>query len=103
MSSASSAVKNGALRHAGAFNRAVLLVPIADVEISTPPEHTGEIIGSLNQRRGRVESMEEVSRSHTTIKAIAPIDKLFGYTTELRSLSQGRASFTMTFSHYDVA
>ena len=92
-----------AMRKALSAAKPVLLVPIADVEISTPPEHTGEIIGSLNQRRGRVESMEEVSRSHTTIKAIAPIDKLFGYTTELRSLSQGRASFTMTFSHYDVA
>jgi elongation factor G len=92
-----------AMRKALSAAKPVLLVPIANVEISTPPEHTGEIIGSLNQRRGRVESMEEVSRSHTTIKAIAPIDRLFGYTTELRSLSQGRASFTMTFSHYDVA
>jgi len=93
---------SAATRKALATAKPVLLVPIADVEISTPPEHTGEIIGSLNQRRGRVESMEEVSASLSTIKAIAPIDKLFGYTTELRSMSQGRASFTMTFSHYDV-
>ncbi|TNF32825.1 MAG: elongation factor G [Deltaproteobacteria bacterium] len=91
-----------AMRKALTAAKPVLLVPIADVEVVTPPEHTGEIIGSLNQRRGRVESMEELSPTLTTIKAIAPIDRLFGYTTDLRGMSQGRASFTMTFSHYDV-
>ena len=77
------------------------LSPIADVEISGPPEFTGEIIASINQRRGRLEHMEERSAMVSVIQASCPIEKMFGYTTELRSLTQGRSSFTMRFSHYD--
>ena len=94
---------SAAIRRALTAAKPVLLAPIANVEISTPPEFAGEIIGSLNQRRGRIEHMEELSPQLSTLKATCPIDRLFGYTTELRSLSQGRASFTMTFSHYDIA
>ena len=79
----------------------VVLSPIANVEISTPPEFTGECIGSINQRRGRVDGMEERSAVLSGIKASVPMERMFGYATELRSMSQGRASFTMTFSHYD--
>lgn len=79
----------------------VRLSPIADVEISTPPDHTGEIIGSINQRRGRVDNMEERSPVLSAIKASVPMEQMFGYSTELRSLTQGRASFSMRFSHYD--
>jgi len=79
------------------------MAPIANVEISTPSEHTGEIIGSINQRRGRIEAMEELSPHMSSIKAQVPIERMFGYATELRSLSQGRASFSMTLSHYDIA
>ncbi|MFT7583115.1 MAG: elongation factor G [Myxococcota bacterium] len=79
-----------------------LLSPIANVEVSTPPDHMGDVIGSINQRRGQIDNMEESSPQLSIIKASVPMEKMFGYTTELRSLSQGRASFTMTFSHYDV-
>ncbi len=90
-----------AMRRAMREATAVLLSPIGNVEVATPPEYTGEIIGSINQRRGRIESMEETSPQLSTIKASVAIEQMFGYATELRSLSQGRASFTMTFSHYD--
>jgi elongation factor G len=79
------------------------LAPIANVEISTPSEHAGEIIGSINQRRGTIEGMEENSPLMSTIRALVPIERMFGYATELRSLTQGRASFSMTLSHYDIA
>jgi elongation factor G len=81
----------------------VLLSPIANVEISTPPEATGDIISSISQRRGRIESMEEVGPQLCVVKASVPMESMFGYATEVRSLSQGRASFVMTFSHYDQA
>jgi len=94
---------SSALRKAMTQASPALLAPIGDVEISTPPEHTGEVIGSLNQRRGRIENMEELSPQLSLIRAQVAIERMFGYTTELRSLTQGRASFTMTFSHFDVA
>ena len=92
----------GALRKALQAARPTRLAPIANVEISTPPEFTGDIIGSINQRRGRIEHMEELSPQVSHIKAQVPIERMFGYSTELRSMSQGRAAFQMTFSHYDV-
>ncbi len=91
-----------ALRAAMREATPVVLAPIANVEVSTPPEHTGDVIGSINQRRGRIENMEELSPQLNVIKASVPMEQMFGYTTELRSLSQGRASFSMTFSHYDA-
>jgi len=92
-----------ALRRAMQDGKAARLAPIANVEVSTPPEFTGDIIGSLNQRRGRIEHMEEISPQVSQIKAQVPIERMFGYSTEMRSLTQGRASFQMTFSHYDIA
>ncbi len=94
---------SAALRRAMKAANPSLLSPIANVEISTPPDHTGDVIGSLNRRRGRIDNMEEASRALSIIKASVPMNEMFGYTTELRSLSQGRASYTMTFSHYDTA
>ena len=82
--------------------KAVLLSPVANVQVSGPPSFTGEVIGSINQRRGCVENMEERSAQQSVITATVPMERMFGYATELRSLTQGRASFTMTFSHYDV-
>jgi len=79
----------------------VRMSPVGSVEISTPPEHTGEVIGSINQRRGRIESMEERSPMVSIISATVAMEQMFGYTTELRSMTQGRASYTMTFSHFD--
>jgi elongation factor G len=94
---------SGALRKALQAAKPARLAPIANVEVSTPPEYTGDVIGSLNQRRGRIENMEEISPQVSHIKAQVPIERMFGYSTELRSMSQGRASFQMTFSHYDIA
>ncbi|HRE89403.1 MAG TPA: elongation factor G [Myxococcota bacterium] len=94
---------SGALRKALQNANPARLAPIANVEVATPPEYTGDIIGSLNQRRGRIENMEEISPQVSHIKAQVPIERMFGYSTELRSMSQGRASFQMTFSHYDIA
>ena len=91
-----------AVREAMRDAKAVLLSPVANVQVSGPPSFTGEVIGSINQRRGRVENMEERSAQQSVITATVPMERMFGYATELRSLTQGRASFTMTFSHYDV-
>lgn len=79
--------------------RPQLLEPIMKLEITTPEEFTGSIINNISNRRGRLESME--SANHTqVIKSCIPLAELFGYSTVLRSLSQGRAGFSMEFSHY---
>ena len=91
-----------AMREAMGCANAVRLSPVANVQVSAPPSFTGEVIGSINQRRGRVENMEERTVQQSVITATVPMERMFGYATELRSLTQGRASFTMTFSHYDV-
>ena len=95
------AAASNALREALRKADPVRMSPVGSVEISTPPEHTGEVIGSVNQRRGRIESMEERSSMVSVISATVAMEQMFGYTTELRSMTQGRASYTMTFSHFD--
>jgi elongation factor G len=80
----------------------ILLEPVMRLEIVTPEEHTGEIIRDLGARRGRVEGMHPHGASRT-IDALAPLRELFGYSTAVRSLSQGRASFTMRFHAYGEA
>ena len=77
------------------------LSPIATVEVATPPEFTGDVISSLSQRRGKIDAMEEVGPQLSLVRASVPMEDMFGYATEVRSLSQGRASFQMTFSHFD--
>ena len=79
---------------------AVLMEPIMRVEATTPEDYMGDVIGDINSRRGKVESMEQQG-SNQNIKATVPLSQMFGYATDLRSLSQGRASFYMDFSHYD--
>ncbi|MGE5453926.1 MAG: elongation factor G, partial [Methylocystaceae bacterium] len=79
-----------------------VLEPVMKLEVTTPDEYTGAIINSINARRGRMETMESEG-STQIIKAFAPLSELFGYTTTLRSATQGRASFTMEFSHYEDA
>ena len=70
-----------------------------DVEVTTPKDHTGYVIEDLNSRKGRVFDME--SRDGTDIiRAYMPLSTMFGYTTDLRSLTQGRATFAMELSHY---
>ena len=79
----------------------VLLEPIMALEILTPGEFMGDIIGDLTARGGRVETIEARGPVQV-IRAEAPLSRLFGYSTTLRSASQGRATFTMRFSHYDI-
>ncbi len=78
----------------------VLLEPIMDVEVVTPSEYMGDIIGDLSSRRGRVGGMTERAGARV-IGASVPLGEMFGYSTTLRSLSQGRAVFTMQFAHYE--
>lgn len=78
-----------------------LLEPIMKLEITTPEEFTGNIINSINSKRGRLESMD-TNYSTQIIKALVPLAELFGYSTAIRSLTQGRASFSMEFSHYEI-
>jgi elongation factor G len=94
---ASIAVKDG-LRKASP----ILLEPVFEVEIVSPEEYTGDIIADFSSRRGRVEGIEQRGPLQV-IKGNAPLSELFGYVTNLRSNSQGRASYTMTFSHYEPA
>ncbi len=89
------AMKN-ALRNA----RAVLLEPFMKVEIETPEQYMGDIIGNMNSRRGKVINME-MRDDIRIIDCHAPLSDMFGYSTQLRSLSQGRATFTMELLHYD--
>jgi elongation factor G len=77
----------------------VLLEPIMKVEVITPEEYMGNIIGDLNARRGQIGDM--VDRANTkVIDAKVPLSEMFGYATDIRSMSQGRANYTMEFLHY---
>ena len=79
----------------------VLLEPIMHLTIVTPEEFMGDVIGDLNSRRGRVESMEDLMGGAKQIKGFAPLANLFGYTTDLRSMSQGRAASSMELAQYE--
>ncbi len=78
----------------------VLLEPVMDVEVVTPEEYMGAIVGDLNSRRGRILSMEGRGSSQV-IRANVPLGQMFGYATEMRSLTQGRATYTMQFARYE--
>lgn len=78
----------------------IILEPIFEIEIMTPEEYMGDVIADLNTRRGRVERIEQKGIMHC-IKGLVPLSEMFGYVTKLRSKSQGRASYTMIFSHYE--
>ena len=79
----------------------VLLEPLMDVEVRTPEEYMGDVIGDLNSRRGQVRSMEDAS-GVKIIKAIVPLTEMFGYIGDLRGKTQGRAVFSMAFDSYGV-
>ena len=91
----SMAFKEGA-KKAGA----VLLEPYMSVEVDVPEEYMGDVIGGLNSRRGRIEGME-TENGDSRIKGFVPLSEMFGYATALRSSTQGRGTFTMTFDHYE--
>ena len=80
----------------------VLLEPCMSVEILTPDDFLGEVLGDVNMRKGRIESIT-ARKAIQVIEAVVPLSKMFGYSTALRSSTQGRATFTMHFSHYDLA
>jgi elongation factor G len=92
----------GSMAFKEAMKRAkpTLLEPVMAVEVTTPEEYLGDVIGNLNSRRGRIESMNPVGNAQV-VKAIVPLSEMFGYATDLRSMSQGRADFTMQFERYE--
>lgn len=77
-----------------------LLEPMMKVEVTTPEEYMGDVIGDLNSRRGRIEGME-LDNGAQHVKAFVPLSEMFGYATSLRSNTQGRANYSMQFDHYD--
>jgi elongation factor G len=78
----------------------IILEPIMDVEVTTPQDHVGDVVGDLNRRRGQIQNQES-SGSTVIVRAHAPLKEMFGYISHLRSMTKGRASFTMQFHHYD--
>jgi len=77
-----------------------LLEPMMAVEVVTPEDYLGDVMGNLNGRRGRVEHLEPLANAQS-IKASVPLSEMFGYATDIRSMSQGRATFTMQFDRYE--
>ena len=90
----SMAAKDGALKA-----RPILLEPMMDVEVVTPEDYMGDVVGDLNRRRGQVQNMEDIP-SGKAITALVPLSEMFGYATDLRSATQGRATYTMEFKKY---
>src|SRR5207247_5741716 len=88
-----------ALREGARRASPVLLEPIMSVEVITPEEFMGDVIGDLNRRRGRIEGMEPRGNAQV-VRAFVPLAQMFGYATDLRSQTQGRATYTMQFDHY---
>jgi elongation factor G len=81
-------------------SKAKLLEPMMAVEVTTPEDYLGDVMGNLNSRRGRIESMGPLGNAQI-IKALVPLAEMFGYATDLRSMTQGRADFTMQFERYE--
>jgi elongation factor G len=90
----SMALKEGALKA-----RPVLLEPIMAVEVVTPEEYMGDVVGDLNRRRGMIAGMDE-NPAGKIVRADVPLSEMFGYSTDLRSATQGRATYTMEFEKY---
>ncbi len=89
-----------AFRHACPKCHPVLLEPIMSLEVVTPEEYMGDIVGDLNRRRGQIVAMDSTANGARIVKAFVPLSEQFGYVTVLRTLSSGRATSTMTFDHY---
>ena len=89
-----------AFRHACPKCHPVLLEPIMSLEVVTPEEYMGDIVGDLNRRRGQIVAMDSTANGARIVKAYVPLAEQFGYVTILRTLSSGRATSTMTFDHY---
>jgi len=78
----------------------IILEPIMDVEVTTPQDHVGDVVGDLNRRRGTIQSQDSAG-STVMVRAHVPLKEMFGYISQLRGMTKGRASFTMQFHHYD--
>ena len=89
-----------AFKHGSEKAGPVLMEPIMKIEVVTPEESMGDVIGDLNKRRGQVEGMENSRSGARIVKAKAPLAEMFGYVTALRTITSGRATSTMSFSHY---
>ncbi len=89
-----------AFRHACPKCHPVLLEPIMSLEVVTPEDYMGDIVGDLNRRRGQIVAMDSTANGARIVKAYVPLGEQFGYVTVLRTLSSGRATSTMTFDHY---
>lgn len=90
-----------AFKEAAKRASAVLLEPVMKVEVRTPEEYLGDVNGNISSKRGQVEGTEEIG-GKTIVNAKVPLSEMFGYTNSLRSMTQGRASMTMEFDHYEV-
>ena len=88
------AARDGAMKA-----KPILLEPMMEVEVVTPEDYMGDVVGDLNRRRGQVQSMDDLP-SGKAIKALVPLAEMFGYATDLRSATQGRATYTMEFEKY---
>ena len=80
----------------------VLLEPIMKVEVTMPEEYMGDVIGSLNSKRGQIEGMDDIGGGKI-VRAFVPLAEMFGYSTELRSATQGRGNYSMFFERYQAA
>ncbi len=89
-----------AYKNACAKARPVLMEPIMKIEVVTPEESMGDVIGDLNKRRGQVEGMDSSRTGARIVKAKVPLAEMFGYVTALRTITSGRATSSMEFSHY---
>jgi elongation factor G len=93
------AARNG-FRHAGLKATPIIMEPIMSVEVVTPEESMGDIIGDLNKRRGQIAGMDQKGNARA-VKAKVPLSEMFGYVTVLRTISSGRATSSMEFSHFE--
>lgn len=89
-------------KEAGRAAKAVIMEPIMKLEVVTPEEYMGDIVGDLNRRRGTVNGMDDRNNAKV-IKAFVPLSEMFGYVTSLRTLSSGRATSSMEFEKYEAA
>ena len=89
-----------ALKNAASKCNPVILEPVMKVEVIIPEEYMGDIMGNITSRRGRVEGMEARGNAQV-VRAMVPLSEMFGYATTLRSSTQGRGVFSMTFDHYE--
>jgi elongation factor G len=94
---ASQAFQDGAKRA-----KPVILEPIMKVEVTAPEKFLGDIVGSLNSKRGAIEGFEDRPANIKVINAKVPLSEMFGYTTQLRSMTEGRGNANMEFDHYDI-